>query len=169
MNKKITARTGAFTLIELLVVIAIIGILISILTPALRTAMDRAKKARVNAELQSIKTAVQAYVNDYSKLPVVSGDQGDSDKEYKDSASQDVIKVLTANDTKLNPRGIVYLETTTSDDDGTFLDVWGTQYAFKMDNNYDGKVDKFSTIVIVMSAGPDKDLTTTNDNLRTVQ
>lgn len=172
MNKKLALRADGFTLIELLVVIAIIGILIGILTPALRTAMDRAKKARVKTELQTIKTAVQAYVNDYSKLPVPSGDQGKSDKEYKDTDSENIIKVLTANETanpKLNPRKIVYLETSSNDADGTFLDIWGTQYAFKLDNDYDGKVDKYSTIVIVTSAGPDKDFSSTNDNLRTVE
>ncbi|MBW7909326.1 MAG: type II secretion system protein [Kiritimatiellae bacterium] len=172
MNKDRTMRERGFTLIELLVVIAIIGILASILTPALRSSIDKAKQARVQTELQSIKTAISAYMNDYSKLPVANADQGKPDQLYQDDESKGIIRVLTANETAnpmLNPRKIVYLEATASQTDGTFADVWGTQYSIALDNNYDGKIDDITTVSVVMSAGPDRNFSTTNDNLQTIQ
>ena len=171
-DMRMQAREQAFTLIELLVVIAIIAILAALVTPAISAALQRAKKAQVQTELQAIKTAVQAFVNDYTKLPISAG-HGGADTLYSGNNSKPIFQVLTANEsgaTLINSRKIVYLETTTATTDGTFNDVWGTQYAVKLDNNYDGKVDGYSTLCIVESAGPDKILTgagKTNDNLRT--
>lgn len=169
----LSARTSArgFTLIELLVVIAIIAILAAMVTPAINGAMQRAKKAQVMTELQALKTAIQAYYNDYSKLPIAAG-HGGADTTYDGTSSpgsKDIIKVLTGNDNTLNPRKIVYLETATPSSDGTFLDVWRGQYVIKLDNDYDGKVDGYSTLVITMSGGPDKNIATTNDNIRSTQ
>lgn len=163
-----SGRTRAFTLIELLVVIAIIAILAALVTPAISSAMLRAKKARVQTELQSIKTAVQAFYNDYSKLPISSG-HGAVDRQYDATDAKDIIKVLTASETAgtlVNTRKIVYLETTSASTDGTFNDTWGTQYSIKLDNSYDGKIDGIATLAIAISAGEDRNITTTNDNLR---
>jgi len=163
------ARKQAFTLIELLVVIAIIAILAALVTPAISAALQRAKKAQVQTELQAIKTAVQAFYNDYSKLPIAGGGYNNTDQQYETN-SMSIFQVLTANESGPNPansRKIVYLETTTAYTSGAFPDVWGNQYVLKLDNNYDGKVDGYSTIAIAISPGPDHKLSTTNDNLRT--
>lgn len=62
----------AFTLIELLVVIAIIGILASLLLPAMARGKERAKVARVHAELRGIGLALDMYSSDNDeKLPPV--------------------------------------------------------------------------------------------------
>ncbi len=156
---------NAFTLIEMLVVIAIIGILAAILTPALRSAFEKAKKSRAQTEVNAIKTSIQGFLNDYSKLPI-TGSHGGADQDYRDS--KPIIRILTANDTTINSRRIVYLETTTAATDGTFNDPWGVQYAIKLDNNYDGRIDNYATIAIVYSGGPDKDFAKTNDNISTV-
>ena len=170
-HKSRSARHGsAFTLIELLVVIAIIAILAALLTPAISAAMQRAKAARVKAELQSIKTAVQSFLNDYSKLPIETG-HGNADAEYKGVYSRPIFLSLTARNTKTNPRNIVYLETTETNSPpiGEFKDAWGTQYAIQLDNDYDGRIGSLTTTVIAYSAGPDHEIDTTKDNLYSSQ
>lgn len=58
-------RLGAFTLVELLVVCVIIGILASLLLPALSRAKERAKVVRVHAELYGIGLALDMYASDH--------------------------------------------------------------------------------------------------------
>ncbi len=62
-------RPGAFTLIELLIVIAIISILASIAVPNFVHAQVRAKLARVQSDLQTISTALEAYASDVGEYP----------------------------------------------------------------------------------------------------
>lgn len=70
MNTRLVPRRrSAFTLIELLVVIAIIGILASMLVPAVVRAVVKAKTAKSRTEVTAIVGAINAYQADYSRLP----------------------------------------------------------------------------------------------------
>lgn len=62
-------RGNAFTLIELLVVIAIIGILASMILPAVASAKRKAQEAKTRAEVVAIAGAINSYQADYSRLP----------------------------------------------------------------------------------------------------
>ena len=66
---------GNFTLVELLVVVAIIGILSSLLLPALSKARDYAKSSGCNANQRQLGIAFTAYADDYDGYYPVTAEQ----------------------------------------------------------------------------------------------
>jgi prepilin-type N-terminal cleavage/methylation domain-containing protein/prepilin-type processing-associated H-X9-DG protein len=60
---------GGFTLVELLVVISIIGVLVSMLLPAIQAAREAARRMTCANNLRQLSTAVQTYENSNKLLP----------------------------------------------------------------------------------------------------
>jgi len=71
MKTVIHARPShrGFTLIELLVVIAIIGVLASMILPALSSAKVKSQIAKSRVEMETIRGAILAYQSTYDRLP----------------------------------------------------------------------------------------------------
>ena len=130
----------AFTLIELLIVIAIIGILMSLLFPAVNAAIDSARKAQAKNDVTQIATAVTAYETEYGKLPATN--------ETASDVSGNVLKALMgSNVSSLNPRQIVFIEVNNSKkgksgvSNNAFVDPWGGSYRIIFDGNYNNTID----------------------------
>ena len=144
-----TNRVNAFTLVELLVVIAIIGVLVSLLFPAIKTAILKAEAAKAKTTILGIATACKAFKSEYGVWPSSSS------------------PILVTTNLFANPRGIVFLDTSIKNIDsatGNILDSWKKPYRVAFDATYansianpftSGTPNPISDGVIVWSCGPD--------------
>ncbi|MCC5876525.1 MAG: prepilin-type N-terminal cleavage/methylation domain-containing protein [Candidatus Sumerlaeia bacterium] len=70
-NRKSQPGNQGFTLIELLIVVAIIAILAAIAVPNFLEAQTRSKVSRAAADMRTIDTAMQSYLVDHNRQPLV--------------------------------------------------------------------------------------------------
>ncbi len=117
INHQPSTIKHAFTLIEMLVVIAIIGILMSLLIPALSGARHRARVTRARMEMNQIETAWISYRNDHRELP-----QGLTRMDSR------AVQYLSGD----NDRGIAYMEFSNAQASGGFEDPWETVYWLRL-------------------------------------
>ncbi|MEI6279771.1 MAG: prepilin-type N-terminal cleavage/methylation domain-containing protein [Verrucomicrobiae bacterium] len=155
-------KSSAFTLIELLIVIAIIGILMSLLFPAVNGAIDAARKAQAKNDVTQIATAVIAYETEYGKLP--TSPTSDATMDAKAAAAGDIISILANmnSPTNDNPRRIVFLEVQTAKKgksgigtNGSFVDPWGGTYQIRLDGDYDNTFSNVSVPSLTSDGGSD--------------
>jgi len=130
------SENSAFTLIELLVVIAIIGILMSLLFPAVNGALRAARKAQASNDVTQIATAIVAYNTEYGQWPTNA-------KGAAADVEGDFLKALMGT----NARSITFLEVNNAkgkksgySTNGAFIDPWGNAYKYVVDTNYGSAV-----------------------------
>ncbi len=76
-------RLQGFTLIELLIVVAIIGILAAIAVPNFLNAQVRAKVARAESEIRSLKNALESFFIDNNQYPPMNSDRTLVNRQYR--------------------------------------------------------------------------------------
>lgn len=99
---------SGFTLLELIVVIAVIGILFSILFPAVSGMRERARQRESEIMKNSMETAIRAYRTEYGYWP---GPTPDAYSVYTNATQAQVMGYLLSSSPN-NPRKIAFWETT---------------------------------------------------------
>ena len=135
-------RSSGYTLIELLVNLAIIGILTGISISTYMTYKEKAKTARVQAELKNIHLAIVALANDTELWP--------GPNTIGVTANQEIWNLSAPE------AGLVAATSAFTNWQGPYIqsipkDPWGSNYFFDPDYYING-----TPVPVVGSFGPDK-------------
>jgi type II secretion system protein G len=94
-----------FTLIELLVVISIIGILASLLAPALSHAKTMAKIAQAKTEIKGLEGVINQYYSTYGHYPTSQHVRKDGVSNFNPDYTYGTYNTSKANDPSFYPKG----------------------------------------------------------------
>lgn len=125
------AKSSGFTLIEMLVVLAILALLMGAVSTGIVRAKEQAYKTRARDTARQICQAWNLYLMDNHKFPAASSLDSVKDGYVTGTKSLESLN-----------GGKRYLEATEQegDDDG-LRDPWGSLFRFRLDEDYDGKID----------------------------
>ncbi len=132
-------RFKGFTLVELVITIGVITILVGVATPQIIGYVNRSKIARVQMELTSLRSALQAYNADWGEYP-------SSLKALRGTESSERNIATSVSQTGLQGP-IDYIEKDLP------VDIFWTS---ETDKNYKYKVNSDKTSFVLWSNGPNK-------------
>ena len=155
-------RANGFTLVELMVVISIIAVLVSLLFPAIKTALIKAEAAKAKTTVLSVATAFKAFKSEYGVWPSTA------------TAGAQALNISLFASTSGNARNITFLDTASKDIDsssGNILDPWKRSYYIAFDVTYQntvstncsGSAGTIADGIAVRSWGPDGICGTSDD------
>jgi len=146
-------RHSAFTLIELLVVIAIIGLLSTVAVVATGSARDRAKTAKVNADLQQIYRQIEVArdENNSALYPITLPGSIPQADGCGDCPCRGVGDLSVLDDSHLCIVSMTHVFTSIGFP-RLLRDPWGSPYLIDENEAYYGQCTKD----IIFSAGPNK-------------
>lgn len=163
----------------MLTVIVIIVILAGVLLPTVNRAFARAKRAQARQDLASLKAAVDAYYTEYSRLPIITG-LSPGVLCSADQAKRVYIGLMASTNAYIagftgpaNPGKYTFLEGNSLNDNGEFIDPWGSQYLLQFARS-DGRVPvRYASSgltnhyvnAVGRSLGPDRKVFTEDDVL----
>ncbi len=128
MRRPRPRRPAGFTLIEMLVVMGIIIMLMAMLFPAIKGAINSAHRGRAMQDVKALETALKGFRSEYGYFPLQTGS---ADMTY-DNAT--LVAILRGADTANNPRGKPFIEISANIlQGGQFVDPWDNAYTVRAD------------------------------------
>lgn len=163
-----------FTLVEMLVVITILGILMAMMVPAAGLIMKRAKISNTKSDAGIAASTLLKYRSEYNRWPApcAASGEGDTDGDWVAMMAP----APGSGAVSANPKRIVFFEPGSGAlaADGSFADAWGRPFRFQVDLDGDGQMNnpnqeihgQLRARALVWSGGPDADIETWEDNVK---